>query len=135
MAETLEGLAARTVTPKKQDNAQATLAPILKREDGQIDFTRPAMESYNRWRGFQPWPGAYTQFRDKKLVVHRMRPMELQGEQSVSGKVRVEHGRLFVDCGDDTRLELIEVQLEGKRRMMVADFLRGYQLKSGDRLG
>lgn len=135
MAETLEGLQAGTLAPQKQDNAQATLAPILKREDGLIDFTHTAQEIYNRWRGFQPWPGAYTQLRGKKLVVHRMAPMESRGEESDLGHVHVERERLFVDCGDNTRLELIEVQLEGKKRMTVADFLRGYQIKSGERLG
>jgi methionyl-tRNA formyltransferase len=135
MTETLEGLAAGTLTAKKQDSALATHAPILKREDGQIDFSRTAMETYNRWRGFQPWPGAYTQFRGKKLVVHHMMPMDLSGEESVPGQARVERNRLFVDCGSNTRIELLEVQPEGKKRMMVADFLHGYQLKNGDRLG
>lgn len=135
MVETLDGLKAGTIVPRKQDDAQATLAPILKREDGQVDFARSAMEIYNRWRGFQPWPGAYTQFRAKKLALHHMIPMELRGEQSVPGEVSVEHGRLFVDCGADSRLEIFEVQPEGKKRMSAADFLRGYQLKSGDRLG
>jgi methionyl-tRNA formyltransferase len=135
MAETLDALKAGTITPKKQDDAQATLAPILKREDGQIDFARPAMEIYNRWRGFQPWPGAYTHFRDKKMVLHRMIPMELRGEKSVPGEVRVERSRLFVDCGDGSRIEIFEVQPEGKKRMTAADYLHGYQLKNGDRLG
>ncbi len=80
MAETLDGLQAGTISPQKQDDSKATLAPILKREDGQIDFARPAIEIYNRWRGFQPWPGAYTSFRGKKLVLHHMMPMELRGE-------------------------------------------------------
>jgi methionyl-tRNA formyltransferase len=135
MAETLNGLEAGTITPKKQDEALATLAPILKREDGQLDFRRPAMEIYNRWRGFQPWPGTYTYFRGKKLVLHRMRPMELRGEQSTPGETRVEHDRLFVDCGAGTRIEIFEVQPEGKKRISAADFLHGYQLKTGDRLG
>jgi methionyl-tRNA formyltransferase len=135
MAETLEGLAAGTLTATKQDETRATLAPILTREDGQIDFTRTAMETYNRWRGFQPWPGAYTQFRGKKIVVHHMMPMELRGEESHPSEVRVERDRLFVDCGGNTRLELLEVQMEGKKRMLVADFQRGYQLKNGERLG
>ena len=135
MVETLEGLEAGTIAVKKQDSAYASLAPILKREDGHIDFARTAMEIYNRWRGFQPWPGAYTSFRGKKLTLHRMMPMELRGEQGNSAEVRVERGRLFVDCGGDSRLEIFEVQPEGKKRMSAADFLRGHQLKSGDRLG
>ena len=135
MAETLEGLEAGTITPKKQDDTQATLAPILKREDGQVDFTRTAMEIYNRWRGFQPWPGAYTSFRGKKLVLHHMMPMELRGEESTPAQVLVEHNRLFINCGGNGRLEIFEVQPEGKKRMPAADFLHGYQLKTGDRLG
>jgi methionyl-tRNA formyltransferase len=135
MAQTLEGLAAGAITPTKQDDAKATLAPILKREDGLIDFNRPAMEIYNRWRGFQPWPGIYTQLRGKKLAFHRIMPMELRGEESVPGQILVERERLFVDCGQHTRLELIEVQLEGKKRMSAADFLRGHHLKTGEKLG
>jgi methionyl-tRNA formyltransferase len=135
MVETLEGLMAGTIKPKQQDDAQATLAPILKREDGQIDFARPAMEIYNRWRGFQPWPGAYTQFRDRKLTLHRLLPIELPGQESTPAQVHIDRERLFVDCGAHTRLEIFEVQPEGKKRMPVADFLRGYQLKSGDHLG
>jgi len=135
MVETLEGLETGTIAVKKQDSAYATFAPILKREDGHIDFERTAMEIYNRWRGFQPWPGAYTSFRGKKLTLHRMMPMELRGEPSNSAEVRVERDRLFVDCGGDSRLEIFEVQPEGKKRMSAADFLRGHQLKSGDRLG
>jgi len=134
MAETLEALKAGTIAPRKQDDTQATLAPILKREDGLMDFARPAMEIYNRWRGFQSWPGAYTYSRGKKLVVHRLFPIELRGEQSNPGEVRVEHDRLFIDCGRNSRIEVFEVQPEGKKPMPVADFLHGYQLKSGDRL-
>ena len=135
MVETLEKLEAGTVTPKKQDEALSTLAPILKREDGLVDFARPAMRIYNRWRGFQPWPGAYTYFKGKKLVLHRLIPMELRGEQSNPSEVLIERDRLLVDCGENSRIEIFEVQPEGKKRMPVADFLRGYQLKSGDRLG
>src|SRR5277367_5513294 len=135
MVETLERLEAGTVTAKKQDDALSTLAPILKREDGLVDFARPAMQIYNRWRGFQPWPGAYTYFNGKKLVLHRLIPMELRGEQTTPSEVRIERGRLLVDCGENSRIEIFEVQPEGKKRMPVADFLHGYQLKSGDRLG
>ncbi|HEX3437603.1 MAG TPA: methionyl-tRNA formyltransferase [Pseudacidobacterium sp.] len=134
MAETLDGLAGESITQQKQDDSKATLAPILKREDGLIDFSRTAMETYNRWRGFQPWPGVYTQFRNKKLAFHRMMPMELRGEESIPGEVHIDRERLFVDCGSNTRLELLEVQPEGKKRMSAADFLRGYQLKSGERV-
>ena len=68
MMETLRGLDAGTIAPRKQDEAKATLAPILTREDGRMDFSLPAMTLYNRWRGFQPWPGAWTMLEGKKLA-------------------------------------------------------------------
>ena len=96
------------------------------------------MEIYNRWRGFQPWPGAWTTLNGKKLSAHRLMPLEagsLSGGPDQPGAVRVEEGRLFVRCGAGTWLELVEVQLEGKKRMPASDFLRGTTLKTGDRLG
>src|SRR5262245_49036216 len=76
LVETLRGLESDTVHPAPQNHALATLAPILKKEDGQIDFTRTAREIHNRWRGFQPWPGASTQFRGKSLKIVAARPAE-----------------------------------------------------------
>lgn len=138
MVETLEGLAAGTIMPAKQDDEKATHAPILTREDGRMDLQQPAMNIYNRWRGFQPWPGAWTTLNGKKLVAHRLMPLDarsLLGGPDDPGAVRIEQGRLFVRCGAGTWLELAEVQLEGKKRMPAADFLRGNALHSGDRLG
>jgi methionyl-tRNA formyltransferase len=126
MLETLEGLTAGRIQPIPQDHAQATLAPILEREDARVDFTRPAWEIYNRWRGFQPWPGAYTFFRGRKLTLHRLRPAG--ATQLPPGEFHVEGDRLFAAAGSSTQLELLEVQLEGKKRMLVADFLRGASL-------
>jgi methionyl-tRNA formyltransferase len=123
MLETLRRLEAGMVHPVPQDHAGASLAPILEREDALVDFTRPAQEIYNRWRGFQPWPGAYTYYRGKKLTLHRMVPAGTTGIPG--GELMVEGNRLFVAAGSGTRLELLEVQVEGKKRMPVADFLRG----------
>jgi methionyl-tRNA formyltransferase len=138
MMETLEGLDSGSITPVKQDDTLATHAPILTREDGRMDFSRPAMTIYNRWRGFQPWPGAWTMLAGKKLVAHRLMPLDarsLSGGPDESGAVRIHQGRLFVRCGEATWLELVEVQLEGKKRMAAADFLRGHALQDGDRIG
>jgi methionyl-tRNA formyltransferase len=133
MVETLAGLAAGTLVGQKQDEAQATLAPILTREDGEIDFARTARQIYDRWRGFQPWPGAHTRLRGKNLIVHRMR---VGAGVSISpGEILVDGERLFAGCGDGMSMELVEVQMEGKRRMIAAEFLRGFQVKSGERLG
>jgi len=138
MVETLDGLASGTLSPTKQDDALATLAPILTRDDGRMNFTQPAMTIYNRWRGFQPWPGAWTLLGGKKLTAHRLMPLEpsaLSGGPFDPGELRVDQGRLFIRCGDRTWLELVELQLEGKKRMPATDFLRGHALKTGDRLG
>jgi methionyl-tRNA formyltransferase len=129
---TLRGLQAGTIHPHPQDQSQATLAPILKKEDGLIDFSRPAPEILNRMRGFQPWPGAYTTFRGKKLQVwkadalHRALP---------SAKFTVEDDLLLVGCGANTAIELVELQLEGKRRTSASDFLSGYRPLPGEKLG
>jgi methionyl-tRNA formyltransferase len=136
MMETLRQLDAGTLMPRKQDEAKATLAPILTRDDGRMDFSRPAMTLFNRWRGFQPWPGAWTMLEGKKLAVHRMLPTEVRGGRTAEGgTLLASEGTLFAACGDGTWLELVEVQPEGKRRMTAGEFLRGHSLSSEARLG
>jgi methionyl-tRNA formyltransferase len=134
MVETLRRLETGDLHPTQQDHALATHAPILTRDDGRIDFTRTAREIHNRWRGFQPWPGAFTTLRGKKLIIHRMHPVE---EHSLAdcGAIRAEADTLCASCGSFTTLSIDEVQPEGKRRMSAAEFLRGYQFNSGERLG
>jgi methionyl-tRNA formyltransferase len=136
MTETLRGLDEGTITPQPQDESRASHAPILTREDGRMEFTKPAMTLYNRWRGFQPWPGAWTTFGGKKLAMHRLLPTELRGVRGTEpGTAVVQQGTLFVACGGNTWLELVEVQPEGKRRMTASEFLRGHAVQSGTRLG
>ncbi len=140
LVETLAGLSDGTIRPQPQDHTQATLAPILDREDGRMDFAaRSATDLKNRWRGFQPWPGAFTVLAGKKLIVHRM---EVANDSSFvasalnePGQVHIADHRLFVPCAQHTWLELIELQLEGKRRMTAAEFLRGTALAPDARLG
>lgn len=134
MVETLQELEKGSIWPQPQDHSLATLAPILKREDGWIDFSRTAKQVHDRWRGFQPWPGAHTLLRGRKLIVHRMHPAE-RSLGLDEGMLAVEGEAMFVGCGGGTMLALDEVQLEGKRRMSAADFLRGHQIRSGERLG
>jgi methionyl-tRNA formyltransferase len=133
MVQTLDGLSAGTVLPKAQDHSHATLAPILKREDGLIDFSRRSDEILNRLRGFQPWPGAYTFFRGKKLAVLEAKASD-EYKQS-PGRIDVTGGRMLVACGESTALELISVQLEGKKATSGAEFVRGYRTTSGEELG
>lgn len=132
MVETLRGLQAGAVHPRPQDHAKATLAPILKKEDGQIDFHLTAEEILNRMRGFQPWPGAYTTFRGKNLHLWAAQPVE---HAVTTAEMLVESGRLIVGCGTGSALELFEVQLEGKKRMPAADFVHGHQPRPGEKLG
>jgi len=136
MVETLRGLDSAQVRPAPQDHTQATLAPILKKEDGRMDFSRTAHDLFNRLRGFQAWPGAFTTFRGKTLQVHRVQPAQ-HAARLMPGQIAVEGTRLFVGCGKDkdTALELIAIQLEGKRRMTAQEFINGYRPKSGDHLG
>jgi methionyl-tRNA formyltransferase len=129
---TLRELQADTVHPRAQEHASATLAPILTKEDGRMDFARPASEVVNRMRGFQPWPGAYSTFRGKKLQVWKAAALERAIPQS---GLTIEGDRLFVGCGQNTSLELLEVQLEGKKRTSHADFVRGYRPLPGEKLG
>jgi methionyl-tRNA formyltransferase len=134
MVETLRGLESGQVKATPQDHSLATLAPILKKEDGRMDFSRSATDLFNRMRGFRPWPGAFTTFRTKNLQVHRAGPTQVAGELP-SGAIAVEGTRLLVGCGNSTALNLIEIQLDGKRRMTAQEFINGYQPKLGDRLG
>jgi methionyl-tRNA formyltransferase len=133
MVKTLHHLESGMIFPEAQDHSRASLAPILKREDGWIDFSRTAQQIYDRWRGFQPWPGAHTLLRGKKLIVQRMHVAGAGGGEP--GVVEVWGDSLVVGCGGGSLIALDEVQLEGKRRMSAAEFLRGYQVRSGERLG
>jgi methionyl-tRNA formyltransferase len=134
MVETLRGLEAGSVKARPQDHKRATVARLLKKEDGKIDFARPAAEIFNRLRGFQPWPGAYTSFRGKNLNLWAARPMS-DRRQVPSRELMVEDERLLMGCGDGSVLEVIELQVEGKKRMTARDFIHGYRPVSGEKLG
>jgi methionyl-tRNA formyltransferase len=140
VVETLAGLDNGTIELKPQNHAGATLAPILSREDGRMDFaTRTATELKNRWRGFQPWPGAFTTLDEKKLIIHRLDAVEvstfLTPIAAEASQIHIEDHRIFVACAGNTWLEFLEVQLEGKKRLAATEFLRGNALADGTRLG
>jgi len=139
VVETLAVLAAGTIHPQPQNHEGATFAPLLDREDGRMDFAaRTAHELYNRWRGFQPWPGAFTTLDGKKLIVHRLVVAGLSPAGSVRvepGSIRIEDHRLFAACAGNTWLEFLELQLEGKKRLATAEFLRGTKIPASARVG
>lgn len=130
----LAGLAKGTITPQPQDNDRATLAPILTKEDGLIDFARTAQETWNRLRGFQPWPGAFTRFRGKLLHLHQAVPAP-EVAVVAPGHFTIENERLLLDFAHGTALEILELQMEGKKRMSAGDFINGYRPRSDEPVG
>jgi methionyl-tRNA formyltransferase len=121
------------VVREKQNDADATLAPILRKEDGQIDWSRSAATIYNRLRGFTPWPGAYTTFRGQQLAIVSARPADVTGIPPAN--LIAMKRRLFAGCGGNTSLEILELQLAGKKRLSGDAFLNGYALAANERLG
>jgi methionyl-tRNA formyltransferase len=132
LVETLAGLEAGTLTPRPQDHDASTYAPMMKREDGEIDWNLSAREIHNRARGFDPWPGAFTAFRGKRLHLRRT---EVTAGSGPAGAIVDAGDALVVGCGGGGLLRAAEVQVEGKARMRASDFANGYKPAPGERLG
>ena len=132
LVETLARLDA--IAPEKQDNAAASLAPILKKEDGAVDWNRGAREIHNRIRGLQPWPGAYSSFRGQALHVWSSHVSD-ERTSLLPGTLVVEQRRLYAASGDGLFLELREVQMEGRKRLSGDVFANGARLAAHERLG
>jgi methionyl-tRNA formyltransferase len=134
LAETLEGLRSGTIVPQPQDPARATLAPLIKKEDGLIDWGRAASVLARRVRGFHPWPGAHTSVRGRGLKILRAR-----GETGPEGPpgtlLAIERDGLVVAAGEGTALRLLDVQPESRNPMPAAAFAAGARLAPGERLG
>ena len=161
LVETLYGLQDGKISPTPQNHAEATLAPILKKEDGLIDFQWTASEIHNRLRGFQPWPGIYTKFRDKNLKIIAASPAAYSAGRTESkeepwvaracpevlaegpppaftsepGTLQIVNSRLLVRCGSGTVLDLLQLQPEGKKVLSAREFINGYRPTDGERLG
>jgi methionyl-tRNA formyltransferase len=156
MVSTLRGLDGGSITPVAQDSSQATFAPPLKKEDGRIDWSLPAGVIYNRMRGFQPWPGAFTTFRHKQCAIWGkpatidrpntigatvgagLRPAptpERDAPVVVPGTIRVADGEAFIAAGDRSALRLEFVQVEGRKRVAAREFVNGARLVEGERFG
>jgi methionyl-tRNA formyltransferase len=134
LVQTLAGLEAGTIVAEKQDSAAATYAPLLKKEDGAIDWSRSAQAIHDRVRGLQPWPGAYTTFRGQTLHVWRSIVRQTQPPPDRLPGTIVSVKPLLVACGSGM-LELLEVQLEGRKRISAADFANGQRLSENESLG
>jgi methionyl-tRNA formyltransferase len=127
LVRTLAGLP--SIRPRPQDDSQATYAPILKKEDGKIDWHLSAREILNRIRGFEPWPGGFGFLRGQRLQIAKA----ALGEPKLPpGALRVVNNKLYAGCGRGESIELREVQLEGKKRMPAAAFLNGFTLNADE---
>jgi methionyl-tRNA formyltransferase len=133
LVETLAGLVAGTIVPEKQDSALASHAPLLKKEDGRIDWSRPAAAIHNQTRGLQPWPGGYTAFRGQTLHVWKAGVRD-QGSRIKSTGSILSLRPFVVQCGEG-ELELLEVQLEGRKRISASDFVNGQRVTENEILG
>jgi len=135
MAETLLRLERGELKARPQDHSQATLAPMLKKEDGLINWLLSAEEIERRVRGLSPWPGAYTVFRGKGLQVWKSAVASAAALSIEPGTLFGETGKALVKCGHGSVLELLEVQVEGRRRVSGPDFLNGVRLTPHEKLG
>jgi methionyl-tRNA formyltransferase len=131
LVEALAGLAVGKIVPEKQDGSQATYAPLLKKEDGRIDWSQPAAAIHNRIRGLQPWPGAYAGLRGQTLHLWRARPVEIFAGLPAGAIASVKP--LIVACGTGA-LEILELQLEGRKRLPAAEFANGQRLRENELL-
>lgn len=139
LIETLTALDQGSLRPQKQDDSKATFAPILKKDDGRLDWAWPALKIHNYVRGMNPWPGTYTKFRGKLLRIWKTAISELPKEDEVDSSsmapgtlIQRAHSVLLVKAGDGKALRLLDVQLEGHRRMSGIDFINGFRISSGE---
>jgi methionyl-tRNA formyltransferase len=134
LVQTLAAIDAGTIHAVPQDNAEASLAPILKKEDGAVDWNWPARKIANHARGFLPWPGAYSYFRGQLFHIWKARVAGELG-QGPPGRLLPLKKRLLVSSGEASALELMEVQVEGRKRMPAEAFLNGHRLDENEFLG
>jgi len=133
---TLDGLAAGRIYPRPQDDRQAVAAPKITKEMARIDWHRPSVEIHNRVRAFNPWPLARVRFHGQDLLVARTRPAGAEPEEpgAPGTVVSLTSDALRVRCGGGTALDLLEVQVAGRKRVSGRDFASGFRLRPGDTL-
>lgn len=133
VVETLAMIENGNAAGQPQDNAQATPAPKIFRDDCRIDWRRSTLEIHNHIRGLSPWPGAHTMVGGRRLKI--LRSLRSGNRMRLRpGTVEVEEGRMYVGTGDGA-IEVLVVQLEGSRAMEVGPFLLGHRIVNGTELG
>lgn len=134
LIETIEMVKNGQLKPVKQNEAEASKVGLLTKDMSVIDWSRPANEIHNKIRGFYSWPGTVTKLGGKNLKIHKSILTDIKGKNN-PGEIVSASGRLIVACGDNRCIELLEVQLEGKKRMDITSFINGYKPAEGTVLG
>ena len=136
LAETIPDYIAGKITPQPQPAAGSTYAAKIKKEDGQIVWSQPAVQIWNRLRAFTPWPGAFTYLHaEPKPQLLKIWKAEVVGNSGPTGTVlAADKTGIVVGCGEDS-LRILELQREGGKRLTAEQFLAGFPLKAGLRLG
>ncbi len=132
VVETLNLIGNGKVVLAEQDASLATRAPKISKEDCLIDWSRPATHVHNFIRGFSPEPGAFGFLKGKTIKIFRSSPTDIRAVGQ-PGQVAVDGGKLYVSCADKL-LEVVELQLEGKKKLLSQDFVRGARIESGAKL-
>ncbi len=132
LCEAIALLAEDKIKPVPQDDTRATYAPILRKENGLVDWTKSAHEIRNLVRGLYPWPGAYTRRQGKSLKIHGCRVKTGPDGDAPPGTVVDVSDGICVKCGSGV-IELTEVQPENKKRMAAREFIKGYRISTGER--
>ena len=132
MAETLRGLRAGTLHPTAQDPSEFSVAPLLKKEDGHINWTLSAQTVFNRMRAFTPWPGSYAEFRGSICQLQGQPVSNDHASKLSTGEIRFERSELLVGCGGETLLLVSRVKVEGRKEVSALEFANGARLQLGE---
>jgi methionyl-tRNA formyltransferase len=135
LSETLPELLQGKLTPRKQNNAEATFASNIKREQEIIDWTKTGQEIYDHIRGLHPWPVAYTHLNDQAVKIWWGEKMPNKNMAAPGTVIGIDSDGFVVSTGDSTAIKITELQPSGKKKMSGEDFLRGTQMQAGDKLG
>jgi methionyl-tRNA formyltransferase len=133
LLRTIFGLKSKSLQPQYQDETCVSFAPMIKKEDGLVDWTQPALTIERRVRAFTPWPSAYTHLNGKLLKIHRATPVQTNRSGKPGEVVRSDNGGFWIATGNGT-LSLEEVQLENKKRVPGVEFIKGARIAAGDHI-
>jgi methionyl-tRNA formyltransferase len=132
VVKTVEGVLNAALQPKPQDDSLASFAPILKKEDGHLDWARPSVEIHNHVRAFNPWPGAVTKFRGQVCKILRT-AVRQDPNLGQPGSIMVSKGHLAVACGNATSLEILSIQPQSRKAISGTDFANGLRVQPGEK--